>query len=257
MPYTTNQAIRIHYQVEGEGPPLVIQHGFTDSMETWYEVGYVDMLKSDYRLILVDARGHGHSEKPHDPDAYETAVMVGDVVAVLDALHVPRTHFLGYSMGGGIGFGMARYAPERLDSLIIGGSHPFERPRESYDQRLQTLQRGTAAIPETWDAPVTPAIRARLLANDLEACIAFTKKRRESPGLEEVLPTMQMPCLLYAGEADGTYAAVQECSTRLPRGTFVSFPGLNHVETLFHSELVVPQVQKFLQAVCEGIQAGA
>ena len=194
MPYASNQAIRIHYQVEGEGPPLVIQHGFTDSMETWYELGYVDMLKSDYRLILVDARGHGQSDKPHDPDAYDAVLMAGDVVAVLDALQVQQTHFLGYSMGGGIGYGMARYAPERLHSLIIGGSHPFERPPESYDQRLEMLQRGAAVIPETWDAPVTPTIRARLIANDIEACIAFTKNRRESPGLEEVLATMQMPC---------------------------------------------------------------
>ena len=74
MPYTTNQGVRIHYQVEGEGPPLVMQHGFTDSIETWYELGYVDTLKHDYRLILVDARGHGHSDKPRTPDAYEMAL---------------------------------------------------------------------------------------------------------------------------------------------------------------------------------------
>jgi pimeloyl-ACP methyl ester carboxylesterase len=59
MPYTTHQSIRIHYQVEGEGPPLVMQHGFTDSIETWYELGYLEALKHDYRLILVDARGMG------------------------------------------------------------------------------------------------------------------------------------------------------------------------------------------------------
>ena len=83
MPYTTHQGVRLHYQVEGEGPPLVLQHGFTDSLQTWYELGYVEALQRDYRLILVDARGHGHSDKPHDPDAYAMAVIVGDIVAVL------------------------------------------------------------------------------------------------------------------------------------------------------------------------------
>jgi pimeloyl-ACP methyl ester carboxylesterase len=69
MPYTTNQGIRIHYQLEGAGPPLILHHGFTASLEAWYDWGYVDALQHDYRLIVVDARGHGGSDKPHDPTA--------------------------------------------------------------------------------------------------------------------------------------------------------------------------------------------
>jgi pimeloyl-ACP methyl ester carboxylesterase len=168
------------------------------------------------------------------------------LVAVLDAAHAPRAHFLGYSMGGSIAFGMAKYARERLLSLLIGGSHPYKRPPESYDQRLTALQKGTDAILDLWDAPVPPTLRERLLGNDLKACMAFTRNRRESPGFEEVLPTMTMPCLLYAGEADGVCPAVKRCSTLIPKATFVSFPGLNHVETLFHVELVVSEVRKFL-----------
>jgi pimeloyl-ACP methyl ester carboxylesterase len=53
-----------------KGQPLVHQHGFTDSLETWYDLGYVEALKSHYRLILIDARGHGASDKPREPDAY-------------------------------------------------------------------------------------------------------------------------------------------------------------------------------------------
>jgi pimeloyl-ACP methyl ester carboxylesterase len=257
MPYTTNQGVRIHYQVEGAGPPLVIQHGFTDSMATWYELGYVEALQHDYRLILVDARGHGHSDKPHDPDAYETALLAGDVVAVLDAVHVPQTHFMGYSMGGWIGFAMATYAPERLHSLIIGGAHPYPRVREAFQQRLQGLQQGAEAIAEMWDAPVSPTLRARLRANDVAACMALTQKWMDSPGLDEVLPTLRIPCLLYAGEADAGYPAIKTCSTQIPHVTFVSFPGLNHAETCFHKELVVPHVTRFLHAARESMQARA
>jgi pimeloyl-ACP methyl ester carboxylesterase len=64
MPYTNSQGVRIRYHIEGDGPPLVLQHGFTDSLESWYELGYVEALQHDYRLILVDARGHGASAKP-------------------------------------------------------------------------------------------------------------------------------------------------------------------------------------------------
>ncbi|MSQ15436.1 MAG: hypothetical protein EXR50_06190 [Dehalococcoidia bacterium] len=51
MPYATNQGIRIHYEVEGAGPPLVLQHGFSSSMARWYDDGYVDALKPDYQLM--------------------------------------------------------------------------------------------------------------------------------------------------------------------------------------------------------------
>src|SRR5579859_4440923 len=117
MPYTNDSGIRIHYQVEGNGPALVLQHGFGDNLESWYELGYVDGLRRHYRLILLDARGHGGSDKPNDPNAYALHQRVGDVAAVLDALGVRHASFWGYSMGGWIGFGIAKYAPERFPAL--------------------------------------------------------------------------------------------------------------------------------------------
>jgi pimeloyl-ACP methyl ester carboxylesterase len=102
MPYANSQGVRIHYEVEGVGPPLVLQHGFTDSLQSWYDLGYVDALKPDYRLILVDARGHGASDKPHEAEAYKPECNVADIVSVLDELEISRAHFFGYSMGRGL-----------------------------------------------------------------------------------------------------------------------------------------------------------
>jgi pimeloyl-ACP methyl ester carboxylesterase len=67
MPYVDNDGVRIHYEVEGHGPSLVLQHGFTHSLRRWYLHGYVDALRNDYELVLIDARGHGKSDKPLDP----------------------------------------------------------------------------------------------------------------------------------------------------------------------------------------------
>jgi len=218
MPYATNQNVRIHYQVEGEGLPLVLQHGFSNSLDTWYERGYVDPLKHDYRLILIDARGHGASDKPHDPEAYALQLRAGDIGAVLDHLHIAHAHFFGYSMGGWIGFGLAQYAPERFPALIIGGAQPYARSMEHQRQGLQkALTQGREAFAAGLEAlygALTPRQKARVLANDLEALLASVAQDR--PSLEAVLPTMTMPCLLFAGEADPVYPAVKECVKQMP-----------------------------------------
>src|SRR3984893_13969291 len=106
MPYADNGNVRIHYQVEGEGPALVLQHGFTESVVDWYEAGYVEALRPDYRLILIDARGHGASDKPHDPDAYVLNRRVSDVVAVLDAWISQRPVFGATRWAGGLALGL-------------------------------------------------------------------------------------------------------------------------------------------------------
>lgn len=68
----------------------MLQHGFTDSLESWYDLGYVEALKPRYRLILIDARGHGASDKPHQPDAYDRERNIEDITAVLNDVDVPE-----------------------------------------------------------------------------------------------------------------------------------------------------------------------
>jgi pimeloyl-ACP methyl ester carboxylesterase len=125
MPFATNANVRIHYETEGSGQPLVLHHGSFASGADWRDLGYVDALKQENLLILIDARGHGASDKPHDPAAYDLALRASDVTSVLDDMKVERANFFGYSMGGWIGFGLAKYAPSRFRSLILGGAHPY------------------------------------------------------------------------------------------------------------------------------------
>jgi pimeloyl-ACP methyl ester carboxylesterase len=254
MPYANNHSIRIHYQVEGEGPPLVLQHGFTSSLQNWYAYGYVAALQQHYQLILIDARGHGQSDKPYDPQAYALQHRVGDVLTVLDALQVENAHYLGYSMGGRIGFGIAKYHPERFLSLIIGGMHPYESPSESANARIALLQQGMTAYvadAETQHGSMAPDRKARLLANDPEALIASLQAPRGLANMHQVLLDMTLPCLLYVGEADSYYPGAREGVRSMANARFVSFPGLNHTQTSQASHLVVPHVTQFLREVIQ------
>ena len=252
MPYANNEGVRIHYEVEGEGPPLVLQHGFSGSIESWRARGYVDGLKNDYRLILIDARGHGASDKPHDPRAYDTKLRVGDVLAVLDDLNISKADFFGYSMGGHIGFGIAKYAPERFHSLVIGGMNPYKPDPERYAPRIRLLGRGMEAYVTgmgSQSGPVEPVRRAQVLANDAEALRASLVARRDEPGLDDILSTLNVPCLVFVGEEDTFYPGAKECVKHMSKGTFVSYPGLDHVPTIERSDLVLPDVTRFLADV--------
>jgi pimeloyl-ACP methyl ester carboxylesterase len=224
---------------------LILQHGFTDSLESWYELGYVDDLKREHQLILIDARGHGGSDKPRQSLAYTSELRASDVVAVLQTLEIPRADYFGYSMGGWIGFCMVRHAPERVRRLIIGGNGAEGRSRIG-DPFLSKLRAGgAAAIPGVWGAPLPPALVTRLLTNDVEALMA---SRVDSLGFADVLPTMTMHCLLYAGSADAEYGLVKETVAEMPNAAFFARTGLGHAETYLQSDLVLPRVLDFLNS---------
>jgi pimeloyl-ACP methyl ester carboxylesterase len=223
MPYVTSDGIRIHYEVEGDGPPLVLQHGFGQKASSWRLGGYVDTLKSQYRLV-------------------------GDVEGVLDALGLPAAHFWGYSRGGWVAFGMAKYAPERVGAMLIGGQHPYERTLPasarldgSDPQAFLEAFLGMIGVDLT---TLPPERRAEVLANDFRALAAAWQDR---PSLEDILPTMKMPCFLYAGEADGNFSRVQACAKQMPNVTFVSFPGLDHGEAFYRGSVILPEASRFLQ----------
>jgi pimeloyl-ACP methyl ester carboxylesterase len=249
MPYADNHGVQIHYRIEGSGQPLVLQHGFTESIEDWYECGYVGALKGDYQLILVDQRGHGKSDKPHEPTAYALDVRVADVAAVLDAAGVQKAHFWGYSMGAWIGFGMAQFASNRVDRLVIGAQHPFARSMEHLRQMIRAgIDGGTdaflAAFQQTF-GPAEGAFAQRLRSADLQALLALAQDRT---GLDELLSEISVPCCLYAGEMDDICVQARAASQRIPEAIFFSLPGLDHCEAFSRADLVLPPVLRFLQS---------
>ena len=116
MPFATTGGQAIHYTVQGEGPLVVLQHGFLGDATAWTATGIAQRLARRYRVACVDSLGHGRSDKPADPARYHQAERAAHIVAVLDALREPTAHVIGYSMGGWMTVGVAKYFPERLAS---------------------------------------------------------------------------------------------------------------------------------------------
>ena len=248
MPYTDNHGVKIHYEVEGQGPPLVLRHGFSMTSEDWREYGYVAGLREQYTLILMDSRGYGASDKPHDPNAYIWSYLVGDVIAIINELRLSQVHFWGWSMGGDMGFALAQTMPERLKTIIIGGGCAVgaAEPDKPDEFRDNVEQGGSAWLAELWkqNLPISKVQGARLMQLDIQALSAELRAPRSS--LESIPPTMLMPCLLYVGQAEDGYECMLNDSQRMPNVRFISFPDFNHFDTWARSDAVLPHVVEFL-----------
>lgn len=133
MPYFDNNGIKINYEIEGEGPDLLMIHGFASSIKgNWRQTNWIETLKKENRLILMDCRGHGESDKPLNPDQYGLH-MVNDIIGLLKHLSIEKTNFFGYSMGSRLTLRVLLQQPQLVNSAILGGfvlSLPNKRQRE-------------------------------------------------------------------------------------------------------------------------------
>ena len=156
-------------------------------------------------------------------------------------------------MGGQIGWSIGKYAPDRFNSLIIGGMDPYERDPDVLgpvgEYYLSIIRQGNEAIiaffEENTPHMVTPEFKAVLMNNDPEAFIAWLL-RKDRVDYEETLATTNLPCLLYMGEADEDYAKAKERSNVLTNLTFVTLSNLDHVEGHMRSDIVLPHILQFL-----------
>ena len=204
--------------------------------------------------MLLDPRGQGRSDGPHDPAAYGPRQRVGDVLAVLGAEGIVRAHFWGYSLGGTVGFALGAYAPDRVVSLVIGGAHPFtaELSSEGEHPWLRLFWQGMPAVVADWerrDPQMPPAMRERWLALDAAALAAVVEAGSVDTGLAEVVIAIRTPTLIYYGTADFPDRLPEQAAARIPDAQVIALEGLDHAQAFRRSDLVLPHVRSFLGRV--------
>jgi len=257
VPYANNNGVRIYYEVEGQGPPLMLAHGGTGSLDAWRQFGYVDALRGELRLILFDARGHGRSDRPHEASM---SMMADDVVAVLDSVGVARAAYWGYSMGSAMGLDLAVRHASRFSGFIFGGISPYRWPdavigpliaaRDAFRLRLNDQEAYLKLTEGFFGRPLTPEERRESLARDAEADIALlTALIDRRPLTNDDLAGIAVPCLLYCGSEDPYHDGAKESVTHMPNTRFVSLAGRNHVTV--SADLVLPHVKAFLHEVSD------
>jgi len=143
MPYLHNRNVQLHYEVHGDGHPVVLLHGGTVSFKYNYaDLGWIQALnEAGLQVIGLDFRGHGNSAKPHDASSYGTANLASDVIAVLDHLNTERASLIGYSIGTVIALHLMQHHAERFDraALVATGDGLIGHPPHTFPAILPAL----------------------------------------------------------------------------------------------------------------------
>lgn len=228
----SHDGLRLAYFDEGDpaGEPVLLIHGFASSANVnWVHPGWLKTLgDAGYRVIAIDNRGHGASDKPHDSEAYYPPVMAEDAVALLNHLGIAEAHVMGYSMGARISAFLAMAHPERVRSLVFGG-----------------LGIGMVEGVGDWD-PIAEA----LLAPSLDVVThergrmfrAFADKTRSDRhalaaciSSNRVLVTeaqaarIGQPVLIAVGTRDDIAGSAQELADLLPDARAIDIPNRDHM----------------------------
>lgn len=211
-------------------PTVLCVHGFGSSTrDNWVNTGWVrDLLRAGLRVLAVDQRGHGASDKPHRPEAYEMTNLVSDLVNVLDTYLLDTVGYLGYSLGGRVGWQAAVDAPTRIDRAVLGGI-PDGRPlaRMQIDQVRAYLDEGRAVEDAVTRRYVSLA--ERVSTNDLRALMSLAEGMRLGESDPDPASPPPQPVLFATGEDDPILEQSRRLAAAAPQGTFVEIPGRDHL----------------------------
>ena len=253
--------ITINYQVDGpEGAPwIVFSNSLATSTAMWDEQAAA--LKSNFRVLRYDQRGHGGTEVPAGRYAFDT--LLDDALGLLDALGIAKAHFAGLSMGGATALGLAERHPDRLDKVIVCDSPCQSTPQSSqqWEERIAVAQKqGIDALVEPtvgrWFPPDTLAknpphldkVRAMIRATPVNGFIGCAAALADHDYASAVA-TARRPVLFLVGEKDGaTPAAMRKLHEKLAGSRFAELPGAGHISNMDRPAEFNRALQDFLAA---------
>lgn len=257
--------VRLKYDVEGQGPFLLLHLGTGCDSELWGAAGYRQHLSKSYQCVVLDHRGHGESDHPRGIKANHIDRYSADVIALLDHLDIDRSAFWGYSAGISVGLKVADENPGRVWALVGSGGY-IHTPREQFaeivacrvpEYREHGWEKMLARFDEQEHEPVPDWMKERIRATDIEQASDYLQAVPEWEWDDwEALTRVETPTLFLTGELEDPKDATAEAARRMPNGTRIRLPGLGHINAFLSSELVLPHVTEFLGRHVEGAAAG-
>src|SRR3954462_6541536 len=252
MPKLDRDGVKIHYEVHGNGPTLLLTHGYSSTSAMWKD--QIEALSKQHRLVLWDMRGHGQSDYPDDPAAYSEALTVADIAALLDEVGSTSAIVGGLSLGGYMSLAFYRVHPERVSALLIIDTGPgFKKhdAREAWNKRahdtgdrfereglavLKSLSRERSTVSHRDASGLARAARGMLTQRDARVI--------------ESLPNIKVPSLVVVG-ADVTpfLAASDYMAAKIPGARKVVVPAAGHAVNIDQPQAFIEAVLPFLDGL--------
>jgi 3-oxoadipate enol-lactonase len=252
--------IKVHCEWSGNEqlPVVVLGHSLACSMLMW--TPQLEPLTSAFRVLRYDTRGHGGSDAP--PGAYTLSQLVDDVIGLLDKLAIDRVHWVGLSMGGMIGQGMALSHSDRLESLVLADTAAIipDEAQPIWQERIDAVRReGMAAVAEStlqrWftlnylnrKLPEIDQIRQQILMTPVAGYIGCSEAIRRLNYIDR-LAAIQTPTLIMVGADDpGTPVAASEAMhARIPGSKLKVIPAAAHLSNIEQAEIFNTHLMRFL-----------
>ena len=228
-----SDGVDIAFDIWGEGPPVLLIHGFASNMEVnWVATGWIKTLvAAGKRVIAIDNRGHGKSEKLYDPELYSAPIMADDAARLLRHLNITQADVMGYSMGARIAAFLTMKHPHLVRQAVFAG----------LASRMISGVGGSEAIAEALEAPNAVSVTDRdargfrvfadQTKSDLKALAACIRSSRVKIKAED-LAEISVPVLVVAGELDDVAGDVAGLTLVIPGSKGVVLPKRNHVNAV-------------------------
>ncbi len=225
--------VEIAFKDRGEGLPILLIHGFASNHQVnWVATGWErTLLEAGYRVIMIDNRGHGQSQKLHSSSEYSSPIMADDARRLLDHLGLNSAAVMGYSMGARIAAFLTLNFPSRVSRVVFAG---LAEGMVLGVPGAEAIADGLEA--QSIDDVTDPGARSfRLFAEQtrsdlkaLAACMRSSRVRIKA----EALAQIKVPVLVVAGEVDEVAGAVEPLVALMPRARGVTLPGRNHMNAV-------------------------
>lgn len=233
MPSFISDGVEIAYIDEGEGEPILIIHGFaSNAAVNWRNPGWIDALtRSGRRVVALDNRGHGASQKLYDPERYGAPAMAEDAIRLLDHLGIGRVDVMGYSMGARIAAFLVLAHPERVRSVIFAGMGiNMVRGMVGTGPLAKALEADTIGE-VTNDTARSFRAFAEQTGSDLAALAACLRGPREKIAAEQLLK-LRVPVLVAVGTEDVIGGSGQELAALIPGAELLNIEGRDHMKAV-------------------------
>lgn len=254
MPYFENQGAQLYFEERGQGKPLIFLHGASWDMRQWER--QIAHFASSYRVIALDARGHGRSTLP--PGKVPPDVFWQDVVAMMDFLRIPKAILCGLSMGGHVAIQVAINAGERVERIILIGA-VCTNQFNNYEKIILPINRFSLRLmPMSWIAwsisvgmgSFNPEAKAyvRKVVGSLDHD-AFNRVWKAVTSMEsrDGLSKITCPALILTGDHDSmTRRQQQYLHEHILNSTLVTIKNAHHGTNLDNPEQVEKEIEKFL-----------